>query len=183
MVFGKQSLQGYESNRRHADGVPVENIPRNHIVGPPREDSKSNERPTAWTWALHRQDHLHVNVQRHWMGSKRKRRKMWRHFTDSYELCSQIPSRSSIFLVPGSEEKWYGTYADKLDGSWDQTAQNMTGKLSGSGHPVFRASKAWERGEVRSKGGRKKSVHFNGSHENIVSARWFLWISSVSTEP
>ena len=43
MVFGKQSLQGYESNRWYADRVPVENIPRNHNVGPPREDSKSNE--------------------------------------------------------------------------------------------------------------------------------------------
>ena len=41
------SLQGYESNRWYADGVPVENIPRNHNVGPPREDSKSNERPTV----------------------------------------------------------------------------------------------------------------------------------------
>ena len=42
MVFGKQSLQGYESNRRHADGVRLENISRNHGVGPRREDSQSN---------------------------------------------------------------------------------------------------------------------------------------------
>ena len=34
MVFGKQSLQGYESNRWNADGVRAENIP------------KSNERQT-----------------------------------------------------------------------------------------------------------------------------------------
>ena len=34
MVFGKQSLQRYESNRRNADGVRVENIARNHNVGP-----------------------------------------------------------------------------------------------------------------------------------------------------
>ena len=47
MVFGKQSLQGYESNRRNADGVRVENIPGNHDVGPPRKDSKSDERPTV----------------------------------------------------------------------------------------------------------------------------------------
>ena len=40
----KQSLQGYESNRRQADGVPMDNIHRNHNVGPPREDSKSDER-------------------------------------------------------------------------------------------------------------------------------------------
>ena len=44
MVFGKQSLQRDELNRRHADGVRVDNIPRNHNVKPPREDSKSNER-------------------------------------------------------------------------------------------------------------------------------------------
>ena len=43
----KQSIQGYESNRWHADGVRVENISRIHNVGPPREDSKSNERPTV----------------------------------------------------------------------------------------------------------------------------------------
>ena len=29
----KQSLQGYESNGRNADGVRVENVPRNHNVG------------------------------------------------------------------------------------------------------------------------------------------------------
>ena len=29
------------------DGVRVENIPRNHNAGPPREDSKSNDRPTV----------------------------------------------------------------------------------------------------------------------------------------
>ena len=35
------------------------------------------------------------------------------------------------------------------------------------GQPIFRASSALERGELRSKGGGKKSIHFNGSHENI----------------
>ena len=79
MVFGKQSRQGCESNRWHADGVRVENIHRNHGVGPPREDSKSTERPTMWTWTPHRQDHLRVNVQRHWIGSRRKQRKMSIH--------------------------------------------------------------------------------------------------------
>ena len=41
------SLQGFESNRRCTDGAQVDNIPRNHNVGPPREDSKSNERPSV----------------------------------------------------------------------------------------------------------------------------------------
>ena len=38
--------------------------------------------------------------------------------------------------------------------------------FSGSGHPIFRASSAFERGELRSKGGRKYT-YFNGSEENI----------------
>ena len=39
--------------------------------------------------------------------------------------------------------------------------------FSGSGHPIFRASSAFERGELRSKGGVKKPIHFNASDENI----------------
>ena len=60
------------------------------------------------------------------------------------------------FLEPGSEKKWYGTYTDKPDGSWDQTAENMMSNFSDSRHP----SSAFERGELRSKGGGKKSLHF-----------------------
>ena len=36
-----------------------------------------------------------------------------------------------------------------------------------SGQPIFRATSALERGELRSKGKGKKSIHFNGSEENI----------------
>ena len=61
----------------------------------------------------------------------------------------------------------YGTYNDKPDGSWDRMAEEMMLNFSGSGHPIFRASSASERGELRSKGGGQKTKHFNGSHENI----------------
>ena len=43
----------------------------------------------------------------------------------------------------------------------------MTANFSGSGHAIFRASSDLERGELRSKGEGKKSIHFNGGHENI----------------
>ena len=36
-----------------------------------------------------------------------------------------------------------------------------------SGHPVFRASSALERGELKSKGKGMKSIHFNDSDETI----------------
>ena len=75
------------------------------------------------------------------------------------------------------QKKWYGTYTEKPDGSLNQSAENMMANFSGSGHPICRASRAFERGELRSKAGGKKSIHFNCSHENIA-----LRISSVSTE-
>ena len=71
------------------------------------------------------------------------------------------------FLWPGSGKKWYGTYSDKPDGSWDKTAENMMKNFSDSGHPKFRASSVFERGELRSKGGGRKSFRFNGSDKNI----------------
>ena len=70
-------------------------------------------------------------------------------------------------LGSGSEKKWYGTYTGKRDGSWDHIAENMMTNFSDSCHLTFRASSAFERGELKRKGHGKKSVHLNGSDENI----------------
>ena len=68
--------------------------------------------------------------------------------------CEPVTSMSSSrrfprghwsFLGPGSEKKWYGTYTDKPDGSWDQTAEHMMANFSESGHPICRTSSAFER--------------------------------------
>ena len=56
-----------------------------------------------------------------------------------------------FFLVPGPEEKWYGTCTDKPEESWDRMAEEMMANFSRSSHPIFRASSAFERGEIRSK--------------------------------
>ena len=53
---------------------------------------------------------------------------------------------------PGSEKKWYGTHLNKLDGEWDNTAEDMMLNFAESGHPTFRATSASERGELKSKG-------------------------------
>ena len=71
------------------------------------------------------------------------------------------------FLGPGSEKKWYGVYSDKPDGEWDKTAEGMMLHFAESGHTIFRATRALERGELRSKVKGKKSVHFNGSDDTI----------------
>ena len=70
------------------------------------------------------------------------------------------------FLGPGSEKKWYGTYSKKSDGDWDKTTELMMHNFAESGHTIFRAT-ALESGELRSKEKEKKSIHFNGSEENI----------------
>ena len=38
-----------------------------------------------------------------------------------------------------------------LDGIWDKTAEKMMIEFSETAHPIFRASSAFETGEVRSK--------------------------------
>ena len=79
----------------------------------------------------------------------------------------RFPLGRSSFLGPGLEKKWYGTYSDKPDGDFDKTGEQMMLNFAESEHPVFRASSAVERWELRSKGGGKKSIHLNGSDENI----------------
>ena len=76
-------------------------------------------------------------------------------------LCSQIPSRSLVFLGAWIRRKVVP------DGSWNQSAESMMANFSGSGHPMFRASTAFERGELKGKEHGKKSIHSNGSDENI----------------
>ena len=72
------------------------------------------------------------------------------------------------FWGPGSQKKWYGTYSDKPDGYRGKTAERMMLNFPESGHPTFLATSALERGELRSKGKGKKSIHFNGSEETII---------------
>ena len=67
----------------------------------------------------------------------------------------------------GSEKKWYGTYSDKPDGILDETAEKMMIEFSETAHPIFRASSAFEGAELRCKEGSKKSIHFNGSEQNV----------------
>ena len=78
----------------------------------------------------------------------------------------RFPRGRWSFLGLGSEKKWCGTCSGRPDGSWDNFLQ-MIVNFSEPGHPIFRAFSASERGELRSKVHGKKSIHFNGSEENI----------------
>ena len=60
--------------------------------------------------------------------------------------------------------KMYGTYTHKLDGAWDRTTEEMMAYFHRFGYLIFCASSAFARGELRSKGGGKKSIHFQWQH-------------------
>ena len=83
------------------------------------------------------------------------------------DYARRFPRGHWSFLGPGSEKKWYGTYSDNPDGVWEKSAADMMLEFGETIHPLFRASSALERGELRSKEGRKKTIHFNGSEQNV----------------
>ena len=80
-----------------------------------------------------------------------------------------VDSRALIGLSPGLDQKRNGTEPIPTNPTDPVTkiAENILKKFSDSSHPIFRASGAFEIGELKSKGGGKKSTHFNGSDENV----------------
>ena len=83
VVFRNQLLQRAESNWWKTHGVRVEDLHRIHNSGHPQGDSENDGLITVWSSGLQRQDHLHVNVQRHCMGCKRKWWIMRQQFKDN----------------------------------------------------------------------------------------------------
>ena len=80
----------------------------------------------------------------------------------------KFPHGCWSFLGPGCEKKLYGTHVSKPNGEWNKTAEVMMLNFAETGHPVFRATSALQRGEFKkSEGDGKKSIHFNGSEETV----------------
>ena len=100
----------------------------------------------------------------------------------SAQLVSMYAKRFSpgrwSFLGPGSEKKWYSTHIDRPQGEWDRVAELMMIKFAESGYPVFRATSPLSRGTLKSKGGRKLSMHFCADQGTIETV--FRTIVSVS---
>ena len=80
-----------------------------------------------------------------------------------------VDSLAVIGLSWGLDLKRSGTertIANQMD-LGTELQRKMLLNFAGSGHPMFRGTSALERGELRSKESGKKSMHFNGSTENI----------------
>ena len=87
------------------------------------------------------------------------------------------------FLGPSSEKKWYPS-ENSPQGAWDHIAEDMLLEFAESGHPIFRATTPLSRGQLKSKGRGKLSIHFTADQDTVIQliALFFLSISSVSTE-
>ena len=73
------------------------------------------------------------------------------------------------FLGPGSEKKWCSISESGPQGEWDKMAEKMMVTLAESGHPVFRATSTLSRGQVKSKGGGKLSIHYCADQDTITT--------------
>ena len=69
-----------------------------------------------------------------------------------------------VISRPWFREMWYSI---SEDGEWDKMAEKMMLTFAESGHPVFRATSPLSRGQLKSKGGGKLSIHDCADLETI----------------
>ena len=82
------------------------------------------------------------------------------------------------FIGPGSEKKWYSGEENSPQGAWDNIAEEMLLEFAESGHPTFRATTPLSRGQLKSKGHGKLSIHFAADEHTIEN--FFRNIHSVN---
>ena len=84
------------------------------------------------------------------------------------------------FIGPGSEKKWY-PFENSPQGAWDYIAAEMLLKFAESGHPIFRATTPLSRGQLKSKGRGKLSIHFTADQDTVDTIyRIILSVNQVS---
>ena len=71
------------------------------------------------------------------------------------------------FSVLVQRKKWYSMKEDNPQGIWDKLADKMLIEFAESGCPIFRATSPLLRGQLKSKGHGKLSIHFEAVQETI----------------
>ena len=70
------------------------------------------------------------------------------------------------FIGPGSEKKWYCISEDSPQGVWDKIAERMLVEFAESGL-IFRATSPLSRGQLKSKGHGRLSIHNAADLETV----------------
>ena len=71
------------------------------------------------------------------------------------------------FIGPGSDKKWYSMEEKSPQGIGDHIAEKMLLEFAGSTYPILRATSPLSRGQLRSKGHGKLSIHFAATQATI----------------
>ena len=81
------------------------------------------------------------------------------------------------FIGPGSEKKRYSTKEDSPPGIWDKIAERMFLEFAESGCPIFRATTPLSRGQLKSKGHGKLSIH-NAANQEMIETIFRIIVSA-----
>ena len=73
------------------------------------------------------------------------------------------------FIGPGSEKKWYSMEENSPQAIWDHIAEKMLLEFAESTCPIFRATTPLSRGQLKSKGYGKLSIHFAATQDGAVA--------------
>ena len=73
-------------------------------------------------------------------------------------------------IGPSFEKKWYSMEEDSPQGIWDHIAEKMLLEFAESTCPIFRATTPLSRGQLRSKGHGKLSIHFCANQLSLYGA-------------
>ena len=71
------------------------------------------------------------------------------------------------FIGPGSKKKWYSGEENGPQGAWDNIADEMLFEFAESGHPFFRATTPLSRGQLKSRGHGKLSIHYCADQKTV----------------
>ena len=71
------------------------------------------------------------------------------------------------FICPASEKKWSSMEENSPQGIWDHIAEKMLLEFTESTCPIFRATTPLSRGQLRSKGQGKLSIHYCADQATI----------------
>ena len=84
------------------------------------------------------------------------------------------------FIGPGSEKKWYSS-ENSPQGALDNLVEQMLLLFAESGHPIFRSTTPLSRGQLKSKGRGKLSIHFAADGDTVDTiSRIILSVNQLS---
>ena len=152
-------LQRIAGNRWRSNWIRVEYFTRIFVIADSWRDPDCFAKAEHRTWEIYRQDHLHVNVQRHRL-EKRKRWNLYFEVSKSQGIREEILAGTLDVSWSWRRKEVVRNSSFTLEGKWDSTATEMVERFKDTGHPVFKSISALSRGILKKKSNRD-TIHFN----------------------